>query len=156
MTNSQAISRSVILDLAILSVEDDEGHAILVRENLIAAGWNGRIEHLSDGQAALDFLFAQSEDTSVRGGSMYLVLLDIRMPKVDGIEVLRRLKADAQLRRFPVIMLTTTDDAREVTRCYDLGCNAYVRKPVDYDRFVETIRGIGLFAKLLCVPAAIF
>jgi len=145
----------VISDPAILSIEDDEGHAILVRENLIAAGWNGRIEHLSDGQAALDFLFAPPEGTGPRAGQMYLVLLDIRMPKVDGIEVLRRLKADALLRRFPVIMLTTTDDVREVSRCYDLGCNAYVRKPVDYDRFVETIRGIAVFAKLLCVPVAV-
>jgi CheY-like chemotaxis protein len=74
------------------------------------------------------------------------------MPKVDGIEVLRRLKADANLRKIPVIMLTTTDDAREVTRCHELGCNVYLQKPVDYDRFSDAIRRLGQFVPLLHVP----
>ena len=83
---------------------------------------------------------------------MYLVLLDIRMPKVDGIEVLRRIKEDQELRKLPVIMLTTTDDMREVQRCHELGCNVYIQKPVDYDRFAEAIRRLGLFITLLLVP----
>jgi CheY-like chemotaxis protein len=83
---------------------------------------------------------------------LYLVLLDIRMPKVDGIEVLRRLKGDEKLRKVPVIMLTTTDDAREVDRCHQLGCNVYIQKPVDYDKFAEAIRRLGLFVTLLVVP----
>jgi CheY-like chemotaxis protein len=80
------------------------------------------------------------------------VLLDIRMPKVDGIEVLRRLKGDPQLRKLPVIMLTTTDDSREVELCHELGCNVYIQKPVDYDKFSEAIRRLGLFVMLLLVP----
>jgi CheY-like chemotaxis protein len=133
----------------ILIVDDDEGHAILIRENLEAAGLRNRIEHFSDGQAILDF-FARRP---VNGSDSYLVLLDIRMPKVDGIEVLRRIKSDPELSRLPIIMLTTTDDSREVERCYELGCSVYIQKPVDYDRFAEAIRRLGLFVPLLLVPS---
>jgi len=136
----------------ILIVDDDEGHAILVRENLEAAGLNNRIEHFRDGQAVLDFFFGRPSQPSRRAEQVYLVLLDIRMPKVDGIEVLRRLKADPELRKLPVIMLTTTDDVREVERCHQLGCSVYIQKPVDYDRFAEAIRRLGLFVTLLLVP----
>jgi CheY-like chemotaxis protein len=84
--------------------------------------------------------------------SSYLLLLDIRMPKVDGVEVLRQLKADDELRKLPVIMLTTTDDPREVQRCHALGCSSYIVKPVDYDRFAEAIKNLGLFISLVEVP----
>jgi CheY-like chemotaxis protein len=131
----------------ILIVDDDEGHAILIRENLRAAGLPNCIDHFGDGQAVLDF-FARGPRVS----DSYLVLLDIRMPKVDGIEVLRRFKADADLRKLPIIMLTTTDDTREVDRCHQLGCNGYIQKPVDYEKFAEAIRRIGLFVPLLLVP----
>ena len=132
----------------ILIVDDDEGHAILIRENLQAAGLNNRIEHFRDGQAILDFFANRSPGTL----ETFLVLLDIRMPKVDGIEVLRRLKADPELSKLPVIMLTTTDDSREVERCYELGCSVYIQKPVDYDRFAEAIRRLGLFVTLVLAP----
>lgn len=136
----------------ILIVDDDEGHAILVRENLEAAGLHNRIEHFRDGQAVLDFFFGPAAAGRKSSEQMYLVLLDIRMPKVDGIEVLRRLKADTELRKLPVIMLTTTDDVREVERCHQLGCSVYIQKPVDYDRFAEAIRRLGLFVTLMLVP----
>ena len=132
----------------ILIVDDDEGHAILIRENLEAAGLNNRIEHFRDGQAVLDFFAGRPPGAH----QTYLVLLDIRMPKVDGIEVLRRLKSDPELSKLPVIMLTTTDDSREVERCYELGCNVYIQKPVDYDRFAEAIRRLGLFVTLVLLP----
>lgn len=136
----------------ILIVDDDEGHAILVRENLEAAGLNNRIEHFRDGQAVLDYFFHPSGEANRHSGEVFLVLLDIRMPKVDGIEVLRRLKADPELRKIPVIILTTTDDQREVDRCHQLGCSVYIQKPVDYDKFAEAIRRLGLFVTLLLVP----
>lgn len=136
----------------ILIVEDDEGHAILIRQNLEAAGLHNPIEHFRDGQAVLDFFFKPGGARRCADGQMYLVLLDIRMPKVDGIEVLRRLKADPELRKLPVIMLTTTDDVREVDRCHQLGCNVYIQKPVDYEKFAEAIRRLGLFVTLLLVP----
>lgn len=132
----------------ILIVDDDEGHAILIRENLESAGLNNRIEHFRDGQAVLDFFAGRPPG----GHQSFLVLLDIRMPKVDGIEVLRRLKANPELSKLPVIMLTTTDDSREVERCYQLGCSVYIQKPVDYDRFAEAIRRLGLFVTLVLTP----
>lgn len=136
----------------ILIVEDDEGHAILIRQNLEAAGLNNHIEHFRDGQAVLDYFFKPSSPHAAQPHQTYLVLLDIRMPKVDGIEVLRRLKSDPELHKLPVIMLTTTDDIREVERCHELGCNVYIQKPVDYDKFAEAIRRLGLFVTLLLVP----
>jgi CheY-like chemotaxis protein len=132
----------------ILIVDDDEGHAILIRENLEAAGLNNAIEHFRDGQAVLDF-FARRPPGAHQS---FLVLLDIRMPKVDGIEVLRRLKSDPELNKLPVIMLTTTDDSREIERCYELGCSVYIQKPVDYDRFAEAIRRLGMFMTLVLLP----
>jgi len=132
----------------VLIVDDDEGHAILIRENLEAAGLTTRIEHFRDGQVLLDFFAARP----LGAHDSYLVLLDIRMPKIDGIEVLRRLKADPQLSKLPVIMLTTTDDTREIERCYALGCSVYIQKPVDYDRFAEAIRRLGLFVTLVLLP----
>ena len=136
----------------ILIVEDDEGHAILIRENLEAAGLNNHMEHFRDGQAVLDFFFKPGTKPAHVSGQMYLVLLDIRMPKVDGIEVLRRIKADPSLRKLPVIMLTTTDDTREVERCHQLGCSVYIQKPVDYEKFAEAIRRLGMFVTLMLVP----
>ncbi len=137
----------------ILIVEDDEGHAILIRENLGMAGLKNPIEHFRDGQAVLDFFFDRDGRVLRGHDGAYLVLLDIRMPKVDGIEVLRRLKGDPKLRKLPVIMLTTTDDSREVELCHELGCNVYIQKPVDYDKFAEAIRRLGLFITLLQLPA---
>lgn len=136
----------------ILIVDDDEGHAILVRENLEAAGLKHRIQHFRDGQEVLDYFFDRATGRARGHGEKYLVLLDIRMPKVDGVQVLRRLKADTELRKLPVIMLTTTDDSREVERCHQLGCSVYIQKPVDYDRFAEAIRRLGEFVTLLQVP----
>ena len=74
------------------------------------------------------------------------------MPRVDGVEVLRRLKEDARTARLPVIMLTTTDDPREVQHCYDLGCSSYVTKPVEYERFAEAMKRLGLFLSIVQVP----
>ena len=136
----------------ILIVEDDEGHAILIRENLEMAGLKNPIRHFRDGQAVLDFFFDRDGRTRPTPDGPFLVLLDIRMPKVDGIEVLRRLKSDPELRKLPVVMLTTTDDTREVERCHVLGCNVYIQKPVDYDKFAEAIRRLGLFVTLLLIP----
>ena len=81
-----------------------------------------------------------------------LLLLDIKMPRVDGIEVLRQLKSDPQTASIPVIMLTTTDDPREVQRCYELGCSVYITKPVDYQAFVEAINRLGLFLQVVRIP----
>ncbi|MGH7997606.1 MAG: response regulator [Opitutaceae bacterium] len=138
----------------ILIADDDEGHAILIRENLKAAGLGNAIERFRDGQAVLDFFLGRGPGPHARADASYLLLLDIRMPKVDGIEVLRRMKTDPDLRTLPIIMLTTTDDQREVDRCHALGCNVYLLKPVDYEKFTEAIRRLGGFVALAQIPKA--
>ena len=75
------------------------------------------------------------------------------MPKIDGIEVLRRLKEDEELKKIPVIMITTTDDPREIDFCHRLGCNSYIAKPLDYDHFVNAIQQLGFFLKIVHIPS---
>ena len=138
-------------EVVILIADDDAGHARLIEKNLGRAGLNNRIQRFSNGQEVLDFLFQRSQ-TPQRDATSYLLLLDIRMPMVDGVEVLRQIKADTGLRKLPVIMLTTTEDPREVQRCHQLGCNSYIVKPVDYDKFAEAIKNFGLYVYLVQVP----
>jgi CheY-like chemotaxis protein len=138
--------------VVILVAEDDDGHASLIKKNLSRAGLKNDILRFADGQAILDFLFCRGQGPHRTKDSAYLLILDIRMPKVDGVEVLRQIKADANLRKLPVIMVTTTEDPREVERCHGIGCNSYVHKPVDYEKFVEAINKLGLFIALVQVP----
>ena len=139
-------------ELMILIAEDDAGHARLMEKNLTRAGLNNRMQRFANGQEVLDFLFRRGEGPKRILEKSYLLLLDIRMPKVDGVEVLRQVKADSELRKIPVIMLTTTDDPREVERCHSIGCSSYIVKPVDYDKFAEAIKNLGLYISLVEVP----
>ena len=136
----------------VLIAEDDEGHAILIQQTLRDAGLANPIYRFSDGQAILDYLFRRGPGPHRDLDQCYVLLLDIRMPKVSGSEVLRQMKSNSELRKLPVVILTTTDDPREVARCHELGCNVYIQKPVDYDKFSEAIRRLGLFMMLLLVP----
>jgi CheY-like chemotaxis protein len=142
---------SSIDEVVILIAEDDAGHARLVEKNLRRAGLHNTIQRFENGQTTLDFLFKRSE-TKRCSDTPYLLLLDIRMPQVDGVEVLRQIKQDAELRKIPVIMLTTTDDPREVERCHSIGCSSYIVKPVNYDKFAEAITNLGLFISLVQIP----
>src|SRR6185436_50357 len=136
----------------ILIAEDDIGHARLIEKNLARAGLNNPIIRFENGQTILDFLFRRGSAPKRNTDTPYLLLLDIRMPQVDGAEVLRQVKEDKELRKIPVIMLTTTDDPREVERCHALGCSSYIVKPVDYDKFADGIKNLGLFISLVEVP----
>jgi CheY-like chemotaxis protein len=138
--------------VTILIAEDDEGHASLIIRNLRRAGINNPIHHFKDGQEIVDFLLPNGDGKGAESGQPYLLLLDIRMPKLDGVEVLRQIRADDALRGMPVIMVTTTDDPREIEHCHQLGCSTYVSKPVDYEKFVEAIRRLGLFLMVIQVP----
>ena len=135
-------------DMMILLVEDDEGHAELIKDCLKESGVDNPIRRFRDGQEIIDYLF-NGQQSKAELASGYLVLLDIRIPKVDGQEVLRRIKSDARLKSLPVVMLTTTDDPREVQASYRMGCNAYLTKPVDYESFTEMIRYLGQFIRIL-------
>jgi CheY-like chemotaxis protein len=139
--------------LAILLAEDDAGHASLVKRNLKRGGVDNEIFHVEDGQEALDFLHSQGKYAGRVQDGPLLLLLDIKMPRVDGVEVLKRLKAKEKTARLPVIMLTTTDDPREIQRCYELGCSMYITKPVSYDDFVEAMKRLGLFLSIVKVPS---
>lgn len=141
-------------EVTILIAEDDDGHAELIKDNLQEAGVNNPIIRFRNGQEALDFFFAPPAGAAPRRehGRAYMLLLDIRMPKVDGVEVLRQIKQDPELKNMPVIMLTTTDDPREIRNCYSLGCSCYVTKPVDYQKFAEMLTRLGLFILVVQVP----
>ena len=138
--------------MTLILAEDDEGHANLVQRNLRRAGFVNDMVHVKDGQEALDYVRGEGNHTSRVLSDFVLLLLDINMPRVDGVEVLRRLKADPVTARIPVIMLTTTDDPREVQRCYELGCSVYLTKPVEYEGFIEAINRLGLFLQVVKVP----
>ena len=146
------MSATMNRDVVLLIADDDAGHARLIEKNLRRAGLSNPIQRFEDGQQILDFLFQRGDGQKRTADTPYLLLLDIRMPKVDGVEVLRQLKADPELRKLPVSMLTTTDDPREVERCHALGCNNYIVKPVDYEKFSEAMNKLGLFISLVQVP----
>ena len=139
-------------EVTILIAEDDDGHASLIVRNLRRAGLHNEIRRFGDGQEVLDFLLPADAGGGAELGQAYLLLLDIRMPRVDGIEVLRRVRAEPALKGMPVMMVTTTDDPREIGHCHRLGCSTYVTKPVDYEKFVEAIRRLGLFLMVIQVP----
>ncbi len=135
-------------ETVILIAEDDTGHFELVKRNLWRSCVENQILHFKDGQAILDFLFKTGDGIKRKEDCRYLLLLDIRMPKVDGREVLRRIKDDEELKKIPVIMLTTTDEAAEIDRCYELGCSFYLAKPADYNKFMQAVENLGAFLSL--------
>lgn len=137
--------------VTILLVEDDPGHASLIQRNLKRGGVLNDIVYASDGQQAMDFLQCEGQFAERKPGGPLLLILDIKMPRIDGVEVLRFVKSNPATAKIPVIMLTTTDDPREIQRCYELGCNVYVTKPIAYDRFVEALQRVGLFLQVVTI-----
>lgn len=138
--------------VSILIVEDDDGHARLIEKNLKRANISNGITRVANGREALDFLFSEGAFAGQERPSPLLVLLDLNMPVMDGYQVLEKMKADPRTQKVPVVVLTTTDDAREVTRCYELGCSVYITKPVDYESFSAAIQQLGLFMSIVTVP----
>lgn len=135
---------------SIVMIEDDQGHARLIEKNLRRAGIGNDLVHIDNGAAALNHFFGQE------GGNLKqeqtLVLLDLNLPEIDGYEIIKRLKGDERTRSIPIIVLTTTDNPREIDRCYELGCNVYITKPVEYESFSDAIRKLGLMLAVVKVP----
>jgi len=138
--------------ITILLAEDDAGHTVLIERNLRRAGIANEIISVDNGQKALDFLFKENGYRNDSHPNPLLILLDLNMPVKDGFQVLKAIKGDERTRRIPVVILTTTDTAHEVSRCYELGCNVYITKPVDYEKFSEAIRNLGLFLSIVKLP----
>jgi CheY-like chemotaxis protein len=136
----------------IAMIEDDEGHARLIEKNLRRAGIHNEIVPLMDGASAMTFLFGEDGSGLVNKGRPLLILLDLNLPDMSGLDILKRLKENELLRISPVVVLTTTDDKTEIQRCYDLGCNVYVTKPVDYEKFANAIKQLGLFVYVMQIP----
>ena len=135
-------------DVKIVMIEDDLGHARLIEKNIRRANISNTIQHFETGHAALEYLFS----ADVRGKGPLLILLDLNLPDMSGTDILAEVKQDERLKRAPVVVLTTTDDKVEIQRCYDLGCNVYITKPVDYEAFAGAIRQLGLFLSVMQAP----
>jgi two-component system, response regulator len=131
----------------ILLIEDNPDDAGLAIRALKKYNLANHLLHLQDGEEAINFIFSEK-----MAGYPKLILLDLKMPKVDGIEVLRKIKADEQKRVIPVVVLTSSKEERDIVDSYKLGVNAYIVKPVDFDKFVKAISEIGLFWLLLNQP----
>ncbi|WP_461343620.1 response regulator [Brevundimonas sp. GN22] len=132
----------------IVMIEDDHGHAKLIEKNIRRANISNDILHFDNGEDGLNYLLSDdaSHDSSI------LILLDLNLPDMSGVDILTKVKGDEVLRRAPVVILTTTDDRTEIQHCYDLGCNVYITKPVDYDAFASAIRQLGLFLSVIQAP----
>jgi DNA-binding response OmpR family regulator len=140
--------------VTIIMIEDDEGHARLIERNIRRSGVNNDIEPFTNGTDAIRYLFGTDGSGSAHKDEALLILLDLNLPDMSGIDILRRVKENAHLKATPVVVLTTTDDAQEIKRCYDLGCNVYITKPVNYESFANAIRQLGLFFSVIQVPQA--
>jgi DNA-binding response OmpR family regulator len=140
--------------VTIIMIEDDEGHARLIERNIRRSGVNNEIIPFTNGTAAMGYLFGQDGTGADRKSEALLVLLDLNLPDMTGIEILKRVKENKYLKSAPVVVLTTTDDSHEIKRCYELGCNVYITKPVNYESFANAIRQLGLFFSVIQVPPA--
>jgi DNA-binding response OmpR family regulator len=129
----------------ILLVEDDPNDVELTLTALAENHLANKVIVARDGEEALDYLYCRRTFTSREVGNPSVMLLDLKLPKVDGLEVLRRVKTDPDLKRVPVVMLTSSREEQDVIKSYDSGANAYVVKPVDFESFVKAVNEVGLF-----------
>lgn len=144
---------ALIDDVEILMVEDNPTDAELAMVTLKEHNLANKLVWVKDGAEALDFLFATGAYAERRIGNVpRVVLLDLRLPKVDGMEVLRRLKADERTKRIPVVVLTSSKEDRDVAESYNLGANSYISKPVEFDEFARVVSELGLYWLLINQP----
>jgi len=140
------------LPVTIIMIEDDEGHARLIERNIRRSGVNNEIIPFTNGTDAMNYLFGADGSGLVNKGRALLILLDLNLPDMTGIDILKQVKENKFLKSAPVVILTTTDDSQEIKRCYELGCNVYITKPVNYESFANAIRQLGLFFSVMQIP----
>ena len=136
----------------IILAEDDVGHAGLIMKSLKQAGMTNTILYFEDGDETLNFLFRRGDGPHREDGVSYILLLDIRMPMVDGFEVMRQLKQDDELREIPIIMVTTTEDPSEMEKCWKLGCSNYFVKPVGFEKLSHAMEQLGHYIQEVILP----
>jgi len=141
--------------VTILLVEDDPGHAVLIEKNLRRGGIANTLVTVDDGQKAVDFLLKRAGYKGDTNPTPLVILLDLNMPSLDGYQVLKIIKTDERTRQIPVIMLSTTDNPAEVAKCYELGCNVYITKPVEYEAFSKAIQNLGAILSIIKVPTQV-
>nr|WP_298688492.1 response regulator [uncultured Dongia sp.] len=138
--------------ISIIMIEDDEGHARLIEKNIRRAGISNEIIPFTRGGEALDFIDRTATLGRPGGDRKFLILLDLNLPDMSGLDILAKVKSGDRTKRIPIIVLTTTDDKVEIQRCYDLGCSAYVKKPLEYEAFAHSVRQLGLFFTIIELP----
>ena len=143
------------MPVTIIMIEDDEGHARLIERNIRRSGVNNEIMPFTNGTDAVKYLLGADGTGLDNKGRALLILLDLNLPDMTGIDILRMVKQNSFLKSAPVVILTTTDDSQEIKRCYELGCNVYITKPVNYESFANAIRQLGLFFSVIQVPPAV-
>jgi CheY-like chemotaxis protein len=132
--------------LIILFIEDDPAHAEITMRNFKKNRISNKVIHLWDGQQALDYLFRQGDYTDPESSPIpHLILMDLRLPKVDGLEVLEKIRSDKDLRNIPTVILTTSDAEIDITKAYDFNVNSYLVKPLDFNRFSNLIEAFGFY-----------
>jgi CheY-like chemotaxis protein len=136
----------------IVLTEDDDGHIGLILYCLKDAGITNEIVQLQNGEETLDFFFKRGDGHYREEGGKYILLLDIRLPGIDGIEVLRQLKGDKWVSDIPVIMISTMDNPEDMDKCKKLGCDSYFVKSPTYNEFSQTIQKLGVYIKTVIFP----
>lgn len=136
----------------ILLAEDNPNDVELTLEALAQHNLANEVDVVNDGAEALDYLYRRNKYEGRSNGDPAVVLLDLKMPKVDGLEVLKTIKSDPQLRTIPVVILTSSREETDLVRSYELGVNAFVVKPVDFTQFVESVRQVGMFWAIINEP----
>lgn len=136
----------------ILLAEDDPRDVELTLSALSENHLANEIMTVRDGVETLDYLYRRGNYSGYSEGNPMLILLDLKMPRLDGLEVLRHLKSDERMKTIPIVILTSSRESRDLRECYQLGANAYVVKPVRYTDFTEAVKGIGLFWLLINEP----
>jgi CheY-like chemotaxis protein len=136
----------------ILLAEDNENDVELTLAALREYHLSNEVEVVSDGADALDYIYQRAKYSARASGLPCVIMLDLKMPRVDGLQVLHQIKSDPQLRHIPVVMLTSSREEKDLVNSYDLGVNAFVVKPVDFDQFLNAIKSLGMFWAIVNEP----
>ena len=136
-------------ELVILMAEDNQGHFLLAEKYFARMGVKNQFIWFPDGREAIDYLFTKDGHAKPHPGKQFILFLDLKMPNMDGWEVLKRIKSSSELKNLPVVMLTALENPEQIEKCMELGCDSYIVKPVKYSSYIETMRKVGLFPSVV-------